>query len=214
MIVPDVNLLLYAYRREMPDHETAWQWWTDLLDGDEQVGIPWSVVIAFLRLMTNRHAMVLAITIDEAIQCVADWFRHSHVEPISPVDDHMSNIAALLRSVQTGGNIVPDAHIAALALEYNAEVHSNDSDFGRFSGVRWHNPLRWPAALKARATIDGVVHTIRVPIGWPSAHRTNAPATRPSMMCADFVPSSDSMHASIFGIMPPPATPLLIRSKA
>ena len=142
MIVPDVNLLLYAYRRELPDHEAAWQWWSSLLDGDEEVGIPWSVVVSFLRLMTNRRAMDPPISVNEAIACVRTWFQHAHVILLAPGLNHMDYLFGLMEAVQVGGNLVTDAHIAACALEHDAEVHSADSDFGRFPGLRCHNPLK------------------------------------------------------------------------
>ena len=142
MILPDVNLLLYAYRRELPNHEAAWQWWVSLIDGDEEVGIPWSVVVSFLRLMTNRRAMDPPITIDESIECVRTWFQYAHVTLLSPGPNHMNHFLSLLEAVQVGGNTVPDAHIAASAIENNAEVHTNDSGFNRFPGLRWHNPLQ------------------------------------------------------------------------
>ena len=141
MIVPDVNLLLYAYRRELPNHEAAWQWWTGLLDGDEEVGIPWSVVVSFLRLTTNPRTMAPPTTIFEAIDCVQSWFEHSHVEILAPGRNHLGYLVDLLEAVQVGGNTVPDAHIAAVALENDAEVHTNDRGFRRFPGLRWHNPL-------------------------------------------------------------------------
>ena len=141
MIVPDVNLLLYAYRRELPDHEAARQWWTGLLNGDEEVGIPWSVVVSFLRLMTNRRVMAPPTALSDVIDSVQSWFEHSHVVILAPRPDHLGYLIDLLEAVQRGGNTVPDAHIAAIALENDAEVHTNDFGFRRFPGLRWHNPL-------------------------------------------------------------------------
>ncbi len=142
MIVPDVNLLLYAYSGQARFHEPARLWWESLLNGTERVGLPWSVVASFVRLMTNRSAVEVAITPSQALDFVDAWFMHSHVVTLNPSSRHLMILRRNLEAVGIGGNLVTDAHIAAVALEHHAEVHTNDRDFSRFPGLRWRNPLR------------------------------------------------------------------------
>ena len=143
MIVPDVNLLLYAYDDRAPEHAIARDWWEGLLSGDEEVGLPWVVINGFIRLMANPSVTRPPLSPSDAADLVEDWLRRSHVVPLDPGDDHMRHFRQTLSVPGAGHNLVTDAHIAALAVEHNAEVHTNnDSDFARFSGLRWRNPLR------------------------------------------------------------------------
>lgn len=143
MIIPDVNLLLYAYDDNSSHHPAALDWWEGLMDGDEDVGLPWIVINGFIRLMANPGVVSLAILPSAASDIVEDWLRHPHVAPINPGDNHLAYFRRYLAVPGAGPNLVTDAHIAALAAEHDAEVHTNnDSDFARFSGLRWRNPLR------------------------------------------------------------------------
>ena len=141
MIVPDVNLLVYVHNEGTPWHDNARAWWERLLKGTETVGIPWSVSIAFVRLVTDDRVVIPPMPPSEAIEIVEGWFQHAHVIPLNPSPDHLRRLRDSLDTIGSGGSIVPDAHVAALAMEHEAVVHSNDSDFGRFPGLRWHNPL-------------------------------------------------------------------------
>lgn len=141
MIVPDLNLLLYAYNDSSPNHEAASLWWGEVLRGPEPVGIPWSVASGFIRLMTGPHVMRQPATTDLALDTVEEWFRLPHVTALDPGPEHLTFMRRALTATGVGGNLVTDAHVAALAIEHGAEVHSNDSDFGRFPGLRWRNPL-------------------------------------------------------------------------
>ena len=141
MIVPDVNLLLYAYNREAPLHNEARNWWVGLINGTERVGIPWAVANSFLRLLTIRGLLTHPATPSQALDFVREWFRQPHVAPLNPGSQHLTLLGQLLAAAGVGGNLVMDAHLAALAMEYQAEVHSNDADFSRFPGLRWRNPL-------------------------------------------------------------------------
>ncbi len=141
MIVPDVNLLLYAHDGDAPRHDSARRWWEDLVNGAERVGVPWVVSTAFVRLLTQRKVLLRPATPEQALDYVREWFRFPHITPINPGPDHLAHMRRNLAAAGVGGNLVTDAHIAALAMEYQAEVHSNDSDFSRFPGLRWRNPL-------------------------------------------------------------------------
>ena len=141
MIVPDLNLLIYAHDGRAPYHDSARRWWEGLINGVERVGIPWVVTTGFVRLMTHPKVLVHPATPEEAVDYVQEWFRFPHVTPINPGAEHLTHLRRSLAAAGVGGNLVTDAHIAALAMEYQAEVHSNDTDFSRFPGLRWRNPL-------------------------------------------------------------------------
>ncbi len=141
MIVPDLNLLVYAHKEDMPWHESARLWWEGLVNGSERVGVPWVVSTGFVRLMTNPATFNQPASPAEAVDCVRKWFRFPAVGPINPGPDHLDLLRRNLISAGVGVNLTTDAHIAALAMEYQAEVHSNDNDFSRFPGLRWRNPL-------------------------------------------------------------------------
>ena len=141
MIVPDTNLLLYAYREEVPFHHPAREWWETLVNGSERIGIPWSVVSTFVRLITNRSAYANPATPSQAFDFVNEWLESPNVLVINPGAGHLGLFRRNLEVAGVGGNLVTDAHIAALAMEYQAEVHTNDGDFARFPGLKWRNPL-------------------------------------------------------------------------
>jgi toxin-antitoxin system PIN domain toxin len=141
MIVPDANLLLYAYDAESPFHRGAARWWSKLLSGVEPVGLCPVVVFAFLRLATNAKVFDRPLTVAEASQRIASWLARPNVRLLVAGPGHVESVCRLLAQAGTGGNLVTDAQIAALALEYGATVHSADTDFGRLAGVSWENPL-------------------------------------------------------------------------
>ena len=141
MIIPDVNLLVYAHNDGAPHHDAARHWWEALVNGTERVGVPWAVAIGFVRLMTHPKAIVHPVTPADAVDCMRGWFQRPSVRPVNPGVEHLGLFQRSLAAAGVGANLVTDAHIAALAMEYQAEVHSNDTDFSRFPGLRWHNPL-------------------------------------------------------------------------
>jgi uncharacterized protein len=142
MTIPDANLLLYAHNTADPDHMAAKKWWSTLLEGADPVGIPIVVVLAFLRLSTSSKVLATPLSPAESTECIATWFTSPLVSLLNPGPNHLSTFFDLVCASGAAGNLTTDAEIAALALEYRAEVHSNDQDFGRFKGLRWRNPLR------------------------------------------------------------------------
>lgn len=142
MIVVDTNLLVFAYDTKAPRHAAARDWWESLLSGDEPVGVPWVVVLAFTRLLTHPTICDRPVTTAEVRAIVETWLAQPQVRLLGPSDDTMQLFYSLLESAGGGGNLSTDALIAAHAVEHAATVHSNDRDFGRFTGLRWHNPLR------------------------------------------------------------------------
>lgn len=141
MIVPDVNLLIYAVHAESPLHDRAARWLRGLLDGDEPVGMPWMVSIAFLRLVTNRRIFPSPFPADDAIAVVDGWYARRFVVAVEPGADHWSILKRLLLESGTAGNLTSDAHLAAVCIERGAILHTADADFGRFPGLHWTNPL-------------------------------------------------------------------------
>lgn len=141
MIIPDANLLLYAYDRESPFHRDASRWWATLLSGTEPVGLCPVVVFAFLRLATNARVFERPLTVREASERIASWLARPNVRLLIAGPGHVATVCHLLAKAGTGGNLVTDAQIAALAQEYGATIHSADTDFARLPGVTWENPL-------------------------------------------------------------------------
>ena len=142
MIVPDVNLLLYAELDAHPLHARARRWWEDALSGERQVGLAPVCLFGFLRLSTNRRVFTEPLPVDDAVARVAGWLERANVTTLIPGRAHLETPFALLRRFGTGANLTTDVQIAAHAIEVNGEVHSNDVDFERFEGLRWVNPLR------------------------------------------------------------------------
>ena len=142
MIVPDVNLLLYAEIDAHPLHVSARRWWEDALSGERLVGLAPVCLFGFLRLSTNRRVFTKPLLVTDAIDRVQGWLGRSNVTTLVPGREHLATAFRLLRQLGTGANLTTDVQIAAHAIEMNGELHSNDGDFGRFEGLRWINPLR------------------------------------------------------------------------
>lgn len=140
MILPDVNLLLYAINRNSPFHDRARDWWNDTASS-VSVALCWPVVVGFLRLSTSRRALRNPLSVDEATELVESWLVRPNVALLTAAATHWETLARLLRSTRAGGNLTTDAHIAAFAIDYGCTLASNDADFGRFPGLRWRNPL-------------------------------------------------------------------------
>lgn len=142
MIVPDINLIVHAYSLESADHAAARRWWEELLNGVQPVGLPWAVTLGFLGLTTNRQIVTRPLAVVEACAHVRSWLAQPVVTLLHPGDRHADILLGLLESIGTAANLTTDAHLAALAIEHQAELHSTDADFERFPGLRWTNPLR------------------------------------------------------------------------
>lgn len=142
MKVPDLNLLIYAVDQSAPSHTAALRWWNALLSGTETVAFSWTVLLGFLRLTTNPRIMETPLTAEHALDYIDRWLAHPVTTVIDPTPRHASVLRDLFAGVGTAGNLVSDAHLAALAIEHGAELCSADHDFGRFPGLQWVNPLR------------------------------------------------------------------------
>lgn len=141
MILLDANLLLYAEDSSSEHHEAARTWWDDRLSGSEPVGLCWPVLNAFIRIGTNVRLHQRPLTLKEATARVQSWFDQACVRLVQPTDHHWEIFQQMLRVGNAVGNLVSDAHLAALAVEHNCVLHSTDADFSRFRGLKWKNPL-------------------------------------------------------------------------
>lgn len=141
MILPDLNLLVYAYNSDDPAHRLARSWWETCLSENRTVGLAWVVILGYLRLMTSRSVLAHPFSISEAFGHIHAWLERPQVEVIQPGARHLELMESLMRESQATGSLVTDLHLAALAIEHGGELHSNDSDFSRFPRLRWTNPL-------------------------------------------------------------------------
>lgn len=141
MLLPDVNVLIYAYNTGAPFHERALSWWRATLSGAQAVGIPWVVVFGFVRLMTSPRVVRDPLTPGEAMSCVRSWFEKPELAILEPGPRHLTIVESLFAELGVAGRLTTDAQIAAIAIEHQAVLCSNDQDFGRFGGLRWINPL-------------------------------------------------------------------------
>jgi len=141
VIIPDINLLLYAYDAGSASHAVASAWWQECLSGEEPVGFAPAVLFGFLRIATNPRVFEHPMKVAEAAQHVRSWLAQPVAQILESRRDHVEQVLSLLEKLGTAGNLVTDAQIAALAIEHDAILHTADSDFLRFSGLGWSNPL-------------------------------------------------------------------------
>ncbi len=141
MTLVDANLLLYAEDSLSEHHEPAREWWDAQLSGANPVCLCWPVLQAFIRIGTNPRLHQRPLTLGEACERVQSWFEQPCVRLIHPTDQHWALFQKMLKAGNAVGNLVSDAHLAALALEHNCVLYSTDSDFARFPGLRWTNPI-------------------------------------------------------------------------
>lgn len=137
----DANLLLYAYNEDAAQHEKAKRWLEASLSSPELFGLSWQVITAFLRISTSPKAFPLPFGFTEATEIVEDWLMQPQVVILVPTDEHWKIFSRLILEGQTGGALMMDAHLAALAIEHGATLATTDRDFSRFSKLKTINPL-------------------------------------------------------------------------
>jgi toxin-antitoxin system PIN domain toxin len=140
--LPDVNVLLYALDASSPRHDRARPWLEGVLSGSETVAFAWSVLLGVVRLCTRSAVFERPLSVDEALDVVAGWLERPNATVVHPTIRHGAILRELLAPFGSAGNLVTDAHLAALAVEHGATVCSSDADFSRFEGLRWEDPLR------------------------------------------------------------------------
>ncbi len=141
MILVDANLLVYAHVKSFPIHARARQWLDGKLNGAARVGLPWPSLLAFVRLVSNPRIFEQPEPVVEAwkqaqawLDCAASWIPQ-------PTERHRAILSSLMASAPMRANLVPDAHLAALAIEHGLVLYSTDGDFARFPDLRWENPV-------------------------------------------------------------------------
>lgn len=137
----DANLLLYAVNSTAPQNEAAAAWLTEQLNGPRRIGLPWQSLGAFLRISTHPRAFARPLAPSVAWERITDWLAAPATWIPSPGPSHPALLGELVVRYEVRGNMIPDAQLAALALEHGLAVCSADTDFARFSEVRWENPL-------------------------------------------------------------------------
>jgi toxin-antitoxin system PIN domain toxin len=141
LILVDVNLLIYAVAAETPQHQAARKWFDDQLNGSAKVGLPWPSLLGFLRLISNRRLFERAMPLSAAWQVIESWRAQECVWTPAPTSRHAVVLGELIGREVNRHDLVPDAHLAALAIEHGLVLCSTDGDFARFRELQWRNPL-------------------------------------------------------------------------
>jgi hypothetical protein len=141
MILVDANLLVYAHAKSMEQHNAAVAWLDEQLNGSHRVGLPWASLLSFIRLVSNPRIFSRAISVAKAWEQVEDWLSCDNVWIPEATERHVVILKKLLTAQSLTSNLVPDAHLAALAIEHGLELCSTDGDFARFDDLQWVNPL-------------------------------------------------------------------------
>ena len=141
MIIVDANLLLYAANRAAPEHEPARSWLDENLNGTTRVGLPWPSILAFVRIASNPAILRQPVRPADAWCQIREWLACDVVWVPMPTSQHPTVFEGLLNLPAVTSRLVPDAHLAALAIEHGLTLCSTDGDFAKFAGLKWRNPL-------------------------------------------------------------------------
>ena len=141
MILVDVNLLVYCYNKAAPQHAAARKWFEALISGDEVFLLPWQSILGFLRIVTNPRASENPFGPEGAAEIVDQWLSQPHVRVAHPGENHWRILRTLAAEGQCRGQLIPDAHLAALAIEHGARLATHDRGFARFKGLEVFYPL-------------------------------------------------------------------------
>lgn len=137
----DANLLLWAHHRQFAAHDAARAWWAETLSSAPMVAVPWPTVLAFVRISSHPRALERPLDVARAWATADGWLERDNVWVPTPTERHRAILGGLLAEGRAAGNHVPDAHLAALAIEWGLELLSADRDFARYPGLRWRDPL-------------------------------------------------------------------------
>ena len=144
MIIPDVNLLLYATISGFPQHERSRAWLEDLLNGSDLVGLTSPALFGYIRIATSGRVLESAMAVSDAVGRVREWLTQPNTRFLVPGPRYLEIAFDLLETTGTGANLTTDVQLAAYAIEQGADLCSNDTDFGRFPALRWVDPLKRP----------------------------------------------------------------------
>jgi toxin-antitoxin system PIN domain toxin len=152
VIIPDVNLLLYATITGFPQHERSRAWLEDILNGPALVGLTSPAVFGYIRIATNGRVLQSAMALEDAVSHVKGWLAQPNVRFVVPGPRYLEIAFTLLESVGAAANLTTDVQLAAFAIEQDADLYSNDTDFGRFPVLRWIDPLKRPDTSRRAST--------------------------------------------------------------
>lgn len=141
MIVPDINLLVYAHNTSASSHAAAARWFEQAVTGIEPVGLAWAVTFGFIRLLSNPKVVTSPDRPEALVSTVQSWLALPGVRPITPGMRHMDIVHRLFHQSGCSGRLTTDVHLAALAIELDAVLYTNDLEFSRFDGLKLSNPL-------------------------------------------------------------------------
>ena len=141
MVLTDVNILVYAHRADALDHEAYRRWLEHVINGDAAFGMAELVLSGFLRIVTHSKVFQDPSPLDAALEFVAQIRTRANCVVVTPGERHWEIFEGLLRTTGAKGNLVPDAYLAALAIEHGADWATTDRDYARFPGLRWRHPL-------------------------------------------------------------------------
>ena len=141
MILPDLNLLLYAYNPHVPQHDAARRWWESVMNGDELIGLPFEVAFGFIRVATNPRLGAARVALADARRVVEGWLELPQTRTLTPRALHFTRVMDLMTAAMAAGPVLSDAILAAYAIQCQAKLFTNDGDFSRFPGLDWANPL-------------------------------------------------------------------------
>jgi uncharacterized protein len=142
MILPDVNVLVHAHNADSALRERARRWWDACLSGSEGIGLAWATMLGFARITTNRRVVARPLPVRALMGQLQAWLALPHVHIAQRSNTHFTRLRAELERLGTAGNLTTDAHLAVLAMERGYVLYSTDTDFARFSGLRWVNPCK------------------------------------------------------------------------
>jgi len=141
VILVDTNIPLYAEDSLSEHHEQARKWWDEQLSGSEPVALSWPSLTAFIRFGTNARLHKRPLTLKEAVERVQSWLNQPCVYILSPAEQHWAIFPEDAARRKCDRNLASDAHLAALAVENNCTLVSSDTEFARFRGLKWRNPI-------------------------------------------------------------------------
>ncbi len=141
MILPDINLLIYAHNENSEHFERANKWFEELLSGKESVCFCWETINGFIRVSTNHRAMPNPIQLYAAFSVIENWLGQPNVLFLTPTKDHLSRLRQIAETANAKGPLFTDAILATFAVTHNATIASTDRDFRLFDGLKLINPL-------------------------------------------------------------------------
>ncbi len=155
MILVDGNLLVYAKVTDFAQHDSARAWFEEVLASPGRVGLPWPALVSYVRMVTNLRLFNRPLSPAQAWNDVQEWLEAPGVWTPTVTARHASVLSKLIHDAGATANLVADAHMAALAIEHGLVLYSTDSDFARFSELRWVNPIRGTTRVRRQTAPGG-----------------------------------------------------------